>query len=87
MSVESVSTWFLVNVVHKDTGKVIRTDIDAVMANGVSDAVKAAMHRNPLKPWESFGVKKASGLQKRRCCKVNEDRTRDIAEFIELMSD
>jgi hypothetical protein len=77
----------MVSIVNRASGKVIRTDIDAVVSTGVSGAINAAAKRNPLRPWESFAVSKASKTQVRRCCAISQERTDEITAFVELMSD
>lgn len=87
MSVDDTSVWWFVSIIHKSDDKILRRDIDGVMASKTSEAIKAAMSRNPLRPFEAFGVRQASRMQRKKCCAVSDRRTKEIQELVEMMAD
>jgi hypothetical protein len=81
-----VEVWWFVSTVHKSSGKILRRDIDGVVAMKTSGAIKAAENRNPLWHNESFGVRRAIGSHVRECQAISERRTKQLVEFVELMT-
>lgn len=87
MSGEAIFRWWMVSVVARGSGKVIRKEIDAVLEKTTSSAITMAQSRNPLKPDESFSVSTVTGKERDRCRQINADRTAQIAQFTERMSE
>jgi hypothetical protein len=88
MSVETEDTavWWFVSIVHKSSGQILRRDIDGVMASKTSEAIMAAVNRNPLRPFESFGVRQASVMQRKKCCAISDRRTKEIQDLVEMLT-
>lgn len=86
MSVEAEDTavWWFVSIVHKSSGQILRRNIDGVMAAKTSEAIKAAKSRNPLRPFESFGVRQASIMQRKKCSAISDRRTKEIQDLVEM---
>lgn len=87
MNVEDTAVWWFVSIVHKSSGQMLKRDIDGVMAAKTSEAIKAAECRNPLRPFESFGVRRASIMQHKKCCAISDQRTKEIRDLVEMMTD
>lgn len=54
-------SWYDISKVLIGTSTIICTNIDAVLADGIEDAIKKAKERNGWRPWEEFGACRARG--------------------------
>lgn len=79
--------WWFVSIVHKTSGVMLRADIDGVMASKTAEAIETAESRNPLRPFEAFAVRKASIMQRKKCCRLGDARTQQIQDLVEMMTD
>jgi hypothetical protein len=79
--------WYFIAIVrqHGNTVDVVQLNQDAVFAESGPDAMRVAATRNPLRPGQEFATTKASAYNKAKAIRVNEDRTREIAELAEIL--
>lgn len=87
MSLIKQHGWWIVSIIDAKTLIPIRSDIDAVFADGADDAQEQAGLRNPRRINELFGLNKATTWTQKRAVTKHTNRSADIEEFRKMMLD
>lgn len=81
---QSIGWWFI-SLVNESTLGVIRPNIDAIFDCGPDDVLDCAQKRNPWRPGEMLGLRRATLMEKGKAIRLNKKRTDQILELYEIM--